>query len=220
MILGQVRLDGTTVYVSCGKGGRFVKELTSKQQAILQFIRDRVADPGRFPSYREIGREFGLRSVATVAQHLRALEDKDCLVRDGRQLLLSESLRPQRGIPVLGSVQAGAPLAAERVYDDELRLEEFSRGELFAVRVQGESMIEAGIMEGDYVLVEPAPSARKGEMVVAYVGEDSSVTVKYYHPLADRIELRPANENFEPIVVVDDPTFRLAGKVVGVVRRI
>ncbi len=197
-----------------------MKELTTKQQAILQFIRDRVADPGRFPSYREIGREFGLRSVATVAQHLRALEEKQCLIREGRQLLLSEGLRPLRGIPVLGSVQAGAPLAAERIHGDELRLEDFSRNPLFSVQVQGESMIEAGILEGDYVLVEPADSARKGDMVVAYLGEDASVTVKYYHPFSDRVELHPANENFEPIVVVDDPTFRLAGKVVGVVRRV
>jgi len=197
-----------------------LKNLTAKQQSILDYIVSQVQNPGRFPSYRDIARDFELRSVATVAQHLNALVEKGFLVREGRHLRLVEDLLKNRGIPVLGAVQAGQPLAAEANYDGAIRLEDFSRRETFAVRVQGDSMIEAGILEGDFVVVEPRETARDGEMVVAHVGEDQSATVKYYHRSAKGVELRPANEAYRPIRVVNDPYFRLAGRVVGVVRRV
>ena len=196
-----------------------MKDLTSKQQAIFDYIVDRVDNPGRFPSYREIGRKFHLRSVATVAQHLKALEEKGFLIREGRQLNVPDGFRPKRGISVLGLVQAGEPLAAEANFDGELRLEDLGN-DTFAVRVKGDSMIEAGIFEGDYVIVEPRETASEGEMVVAVVGEDQSVTVKYFHRSVDGVELRPANESYDPIRVANDPYFRLAGRVVGVLRKI
>jgi repressor LexA len=198
-----------------------VKNLTSKQKSILQYIVDRVEDPGRFPSYREIGAAFRLRSVATVAQHLKALEEKGYLARDGNKLIVPSNLRRERGVAILGPVRAGEPLSAFANFEGHLRLEEFTRGgELFAVRVQGDSMIEEGILEGDFVLVEPSETARSGEMVVAYVGEDQACTVKRYHKADGAIELRPANARYSPIRVQGDPFFRLAGRVVGVVRRV
>lgn len=196
-----------------------MKDLTAKQQAIFDYIVQRVENPGRFPSYREIGRKFHLRSVATVAQHLKALEEKGFLVREGRQLNVPGGFRSRSGVAVLGMVQAGAPLAAEANFNGQLRLEDLGT-DTFAVRVRGDSMIEAGIFEGDYVIVEPKETAREGEMVVACLGEDQSVTVKYFHRTADGVELRPANEAYEPIRVSDDPYFRLAGRVVGVLRKI
>ena len=196
-----------------------MKDLTSKQQAIFDYIVQRVENPGRFPSYREIGRKFHLRSVATVAQHLKALEEKGFLMREGRQLNVPDGLRSRRGVSVLGLVQAGEPLAAEENFDGELRLEDLGT-DTFAVRVKGDSMIEAGIFEGDYVIVEPRETVHDGEMVVAVVGDDQSITVKYFHRTSDGVELRPANESYEPIRVADDPSFRLAGRVVGVLRKL
>lgn len=196
-----------------------MKDLTSKQQAIFEYIVQRVENPGRFPSYREIGRKFNLRSVATVAQHLKALEEKGFLLRHGRQLNVPDGYRSRRGVAILGLVQAGAPLAAEQNFAGELRLEDLGT-DTFAVKVQGDSMIEAGIFEGDFVIVEPRAQAHDGEMVVAVVGEDQSVTVKYFHRTSQGVELRPANEAYEPIRVTDDPHFRLAGRVVGVLRKI
>ncbi len=196
-----------------------MKDLTAKQRAIFEYIRERVENPGRFPSYREIGRRFQLRSVATVAQHLKALEEKGFLIRDGRQLNVPDSYREKKGVAILGMVQAGSPLAAEANYDGELRLEDLG-SETFAVKVQGDSMIEAGIFEDDFVIVEPRETANEGDMVVAVVGEDQSVTVKYFHKSPKGVELRPANEAYEPIRVANDPNFRLAGRVVGVLRKL
>lgn len=197
-----------------------MKNLTAKQKAIFQYIVEKVDDPGRFPSYREIGAAFRLRSVATVAQHLKALEEKGFLKRDGRKLIVSPRLRRDRGIAILGPVRAGEPLAAFANAEGQLRLEDFSRSDLFAVRVKGDSMIDEGILEGDYVLVEPSETARTGDMVVAYLGEDQAVTVKRFHKVDGTVELRPANPRYHTIRVAGDPSFRLAGRVVGVVRRV
>lgn len=198
-----------------------MKELTQRQQEILRFILGRIHDIGRFPSFREIGRKFDLQSVATVAQHLRALEDKGFLRRDGKKLVPAPGLLKDRGIPVLGQVAAGHPIAAVENYDGELRWDDFSQSESFAVRVRGDSMIDEGILEGDYVIVEPSESARSGDLVVAYVDEDYGVTVKRFYRRSDHIELRAANPNYDPILVpVQQQSFRIAGRVVGVIRKV
>ncbi|MEZ4654454.1 MAG: S24 family peptidase [Candidatus Eisenbacteria bacterium] len=117
-------------------------------------------------------------------------------------------------------VRAGEPLSAFANFEGHLVSKTSRGGEPFAVRVQGDSMIEEGILEGDFVLVEPSETARSGEMVVAYVGEDQACTVKRYHKAEGAVELRPANPRYQPIRVQGDPYFRLAGRVVGVVRRV
>ena len=198
-----------------------MRGLTEKQEAILAFIADSIADLGRFPSYRDIAREFGLNSVATVAQHLTALVDKGYLVRDGRKLMPTPGIRRDRGIPIVGRVAAGRPVTAIEHQEGTLGWDDLGRTGTFAVRVVGDSMIGEGILEGDFAVVQPSETARSGDLVVAYLGEDQEATVKRLYRTANRIELRAANPRYRPIKVdLKDPYFRLAGRVVGIVRRV
>jgi repressor LexA len=195
--------------------------LTEKQEEILNFIVDSIADIGRFPSYREIGREFGLNSVATVAQHLQALVDKGFLRKSGRKLMPEPGIRRDRGIPIVGRVAAGRPVSAIEHLEGSLSWDDLGRTGTFAVRVVGDSMIGAGILEGDFAVVQPSDTARSGDLVVAYVGEDQEVTVKKFFRKGNRVELRPANPRYRPILIErKDPYFRLGGRVVGIVRRV
>ncbi len=195
--------------------------LTAKQEAILNYITDSIARYGRFPSYREIGREFGLSSVATVAQHLRALVEKGFLRRQGRKLMPAPGTRRDRGIPIVGRVAAGRPVSAIENIDGHLSWEDLGSSGTFAVRVVGDSMIGEGIMEGDFAVVHPSDTARTGELIVAYLGEDQEVTVKRFYRKPTHIELRAANPKYRTLRVARrDPFFRIAGKVVGIVRRI
>lgn len=197
-----------------------MRELTEKQQAVLDFIVDSIAQRGRFPSFREIGRAFRLRSVATVAQHLDALVEKGYLRRDGRKLLPAPGIRRDLGVPIVGNVAAGRPISAIEHLEGHLSWESIGETGAFAVRVVGDSMVEEGIFEGDYAVVLPADTARNGDLVVAYLGEDQEATVKRFYRHADHVELRPANAQYEPIRVKrGDPWFRLGGRVVGIVRR-
>ena len=197
-----------------------MRGLTEKQEAILSYIADSIADLGRFPSYRDIGREFGLNSVATVAQHLRALVEKGFLIRQGRKLLPTPGIRRDRGIPIVGRVAAGRPVSAIEHYEGTLGWDDLGRTGTFAVRVVGDSMIDEGILPGDFAIVQPGDTARNGDLVVAYLGEDQEVTVKRFHRRAGQVELRPANAKYRPIRIDrKDSFFRLAGRVVGIVRR-
>lgn len=197
-----------------------MKGLTTRQQAILAYILDIIADQGRFPSFREIAREFRLRSVATVAQHLNALVDKGYLQRDGRKLIPAPHIRRDRGVPIVGRVAAGQPIPAIEHLEGHLNWESLGSQDRFAVRVQGDSMIGEGILDGDMVIVQPSETARNGDLVVAYLGEEQEATVKRFYQKSDHVELRPANPEYRPIhVPADDPDFRLAGRVVGMVRR-
>ncbi|MBK8231390.1 MAG: transcriptional repressor LexA [Candidatus Eisenbacteria bacterium] len=198
-----------------------MKKLTEKQQGILEFILQSINENGRFPSYREIGTAFDLNSVATVAQHLDALVQKGCLTREGRKLMPVRGLRHDLGIPVVGRVAAGQPISAIEHVEEHIHWDNFGDSDIFAVRVVGESMIEEGILDGDLVLVKPCETAQNNDLVVAYVGEDQDATVKRFRRFKTRVELHPANPLFRPIVIhLPDGWFRLAGKVVGVVRRV
>jgi repressor LexA len=197
-----------------------MRGITDKQEAILGYILDSIAGRGRFPSFREIGKEFELSSVATVAQHVDALVRKGFLRRDGRRLMPNPELRRDHGIPVLGRVAAGRPISAIEHQEGRLEWETIGDGNTFAVRVVGDSMVEEGILDGDFAVVQPVDDAPSGELVVAYLGEDQEATVKRFHREPDRVELRPANPAYHPIQVESgDPHFRLGGKVVGIVRR-
>jgi repressor LexA len=198
-----------------------VKGMTEKQERILSFIVDSIAQRGRFPSFREIGHAFRLSSVATVAQHLDALVEKGFLIKEGRRLMPAPAVRRDRGIPIVGRVAAGRPVSAIEHLEGHLSWDSLGSIGTFAVRVVGDSMIGEGIMEGDFAVVLPAETARSGELVVAYLGEDQEVTVKRFYKRARVIELRPANPKYQPIRVPSrDPYFRLAGRVVGIVRRV
>jgi len=200
-----------------------MKDLTDRQRQVLDVIVSSIEETGRFPSYREIGRELGLSSVATVSQHIEALVAKGALRREGELLLVNEALRRDRGVPIVGRVAAGAPITAIEHLEGTLDLGRLAgrSGVHYAVRVKGDSMSEAGIRNGDFVVVRMQPAAESGDTVVAYLGEDQEATVKVFYRRRWGYELQPRNADYEVIKVKrGDPYFRLGGKVVAVVRKL
>jgi repressor LexA len=201
-------------------------DLTERQREVLDFISGSINRCGYPPTLREIGSHFGIRSTNGVNDHLRALEKKGYLQRED---LKSRALRPLMAasqtvdVPVLGKVAAGQPLLAVRNYEDTVKVDRFFIGqtrEVFALRVKGESMIEDGIFDGDYVFVRKQLHADPGEVVVAMLGDEA--TVKRYYPEGDSIRFQPANAAMQPIVVRkrDFRSVNLIGVVIGVYRRL
>lgn len=199
--------------------------MTDRQKAILDFITRQIAKRGYPPTLREIGAHFAIRSTNGVNDHLRALEKKGYLQRED---LKSRALRPMVptsemvDVPVLGRVAAGQPLLAVRNYEDSVKIDRFFIGqsrEVFALRVKGESMIDDGIFDGDYVFVRKQLQAAAGEIVVAMIGDEA--TVKRYYPEGDTIRFQPANRAMEPIFVRkrDFRPVSLLGVVIGVYRK-
>jgi repressor LexA len=199
-------------------------ELTGRQQEIWAFLVDYVDRHGYPPTVREIGEAVGLASPSTVHAHLANLERAGLLRRDptkpraleltGREAERSVSM-PK--LPLLGQIAAGGPLLADQNVEDELAVPETLRGD-FLLRVKGDSMIEAGILEGDIVVVRRAQDARNGEIVVALAGDDESAdeaTVKTFYKEKGRIRLQPENSALEPIYAEH---VQILGKVVGVFR--
>ena len=194
--------------------------LTEKQQAILDFIQQYLEEHQYPPSVREIGKQFGIYP-ATVQDHISALTRKGFLQKQrfqSRSISVSESAR-KGGVPVIGTVAAGLPLLAQQNIENVLQLpEEWSRPGAFLLRVKGDSMIGAHILDGDYVLVHPQAIASEGEIVVAIIGEEA--TVKRFHKSERGITLKAENPKFSPIVIPrkDAGHFRIAGRVAGVMR--
>jgi len=199
--------------------------LTERQRDVLDFISDSIRKRGYPPTLREIGSHFGIRSTNGVNDHLRALEKKGFLHRED---LKSRALRPLVTednfveVPVLGKVAAGQPLLAVQNYEDTVKIDRFFIGqsrEVFALRVKGESMIEAGIFDGDYVFIRKQLQASSGEIVVAMIGDEA--TVKRYYPEGDTIRFQPANAAMAPIIVRkrDFRSVNLLGVVIGVYRK-
>ena len=201
-------------------------ELTGRQQEIWSFLVDYVDRHGYPPTVREIGEAVGLASPSTVHAHLANLERAGLLRRDpskpraleltGRE---SEPVATLPKLPLLGQIAAGSPLLAEQNIEDELAVPETLRGD-FLLRVRGDSMIEAGILEGDIVVVRRAQDARNGEIVVALAGDDESAdeaTVKTFYKEKGRIRLQPENSALEPIY---PDHVQVLGKVVGVFREL
>ncbi len=199
--------------------------LTDRQRHVLDFISDSIRKRGYPPTLREIGSHFGIRSTNGVNDHLRALEKKGFLHRED---LKSRALRPLFTseefveVPVLGKVAAGQPLLAVQNYEDTVKIDRFFIGqnrEVFALRVKGDSMIEAGIFDGDYVFIRKQLQASSGEIVVAMIGDEA--TVKRYYPEGDTIRFQPANSAMSPIVVRkrDFRSVSLLGVVIGVYRK-
>jgi repressor LexA len=221
-----------------------------RDQAVLDMIAGSLHEQGRPPTIREIGEAFGIASTNGVRYYLDRLEKAGRIRRDrwtSRGIELSgpkpaaatrpavlaipERPVPDRGasttprnaieIPLLGRVAAGAPILAEENVEDVLIVDgAFVRpGKHFALRVRGDSMKNAGIFDGDVVIVHHDAPLRSGEIAVAIIGEEA--TVKRYFPRRDKVLLIPENEEYEPIEVrPSDPEFRIAGKVVGVFRRL
>lgn len=201
-----------------------LKALTDRQQQIYEFIHDQITERGAPPTLREIGERFGITSTNGVRAALDVLARKGYIVRSpsrSRGIELAEEVRPDvRVVPLVGRVAAGTPLLAVENIEDHLAIDKglLPAGDLFTLRVQGESMRDAGIRDGDFVFVKKQETARPGDMVVALIGDEA--TVKWYRPGRGRVILAPDNPEFEPIeVTAQSPEFQIAGKVVGVLRR-
>ncbi|MCF8566957.1 transcriptional repressor LexA [Alicyclobacillus tolerans] len=203
-----------------------MSKLTRRQQAILEFIRRNVHDKGYPPSVREIGEAVGLASSSTVHGHLERLQAKGYLRKDPTkpraiELLEDEPATPESlhatvMAPVVGKVTAGEPITATETIEDYFPLpKSLTRDyEVFLLKVQGESMIEAGILNGDYVIVRKQNTAKNGEVVVAMT-EDDEATVKRFFREADHFRLQPENSSMEPLRYRE---ITILGKVIGVFR--
>jgi repressor LexA len=210
--------------------------LTKRQAQTLDYIRQSIEERGYPPTLREIGEYMGIRSTNGVNDHLRALERKGYLRREDmksralRVVDVNDRQAPPRStdenimdIRIVGRVAAGLPLLAEENVVDTVRVDRMLvRGgrEVFGLRVTGDSMIEAGILNGDYIFVRKQPTADRGDIVVALIGDEA--TVKYYYPEKDYIRFQPANGQMAPILVraADFKPTMLLGVVVGVYRRL
>ena len=192
--------------------------MNERAREILQFIRAFTRERGYPPTIREIGKAFAISSTNGVRYHLNILEREGRLSRRSR--ISRGTTTPSGSIPLLGRVAAGQPILAEQNFDGSLdpgQLFGDARG-LFALKVSGDSMVDAGIFSGDYVVVKHQEHANPGDMVVALI--DDEATVKYFQPRGDRIELLAANPNFGPIVVEPGTEFRILGIVRGVMRTV
>jgi repressor LexA len=200
-------------------------DLTKRQKEIFDFIRKYAAKTGYPPTVREIGKAVGLTSSSTVHAHLANLEKIGLLRRDPSkpraiELLFEKAkrtVRPGYELPLVGQVAAGEPILAEENIDEYLEIPDVIGGEDgdYILQIRGESMKNAGILEGDYVVVRPSDDADNGEIVVALIGEEATVKRIYREP--EHIRLQPENDEMEPILSTEA---RVLGRVVGVFRKV
>jgi repressor LexA len=200
-------------------------DLTKRQKEIFDFIGRYAAKTGYPPTVREIGKAVGLHSSSTVHAHLANLEKIGMLRRDPSkpraiELLFDKAkktIRPESGLPLVGQVAAGEPILAEENIEEYLEVPDVIGGEDgdYILQVRGESMKEAGIIEGDYVIVRPSDDATDGEIVVALIGEEA--TVKRFFRESDHIRLQPENSSMKPIRTSEA---RVLGRIVGVFRKV
>ncbi len=201
-------------------------DLTKRQKEIFDFIGRYAAKTGYPPTVREIGKAVGLHSSSTVHAHLANLEKIGLLRRDPTKPRAIEVMidRAKKtimpgdgGLPLVGQVAAGEPILAEENIEEYIEIPDVIGGEDgdYVLRVRGESMKEAGIFEGDYVVVRPAEEASNGEIVVALIGDEA--TVKRFFHEDDHVRLQPANKAMKPIRSTDASVL---GRVIGVVRKV
>ena len=195
-------------------------QLTARQHEIFDMIYERIINRGYGPTVREIADQFGIASPNGVVCHLKALEKKGLIIRSPNKSraieLTDEVLESQRGLPLAGTVAAGMTTLA---FEPQDRIDiggMFSGSDEFVLQVSGDSMIEAHIADGDYVVVRKQPTARSGDMVVARTDEGEA-TLKYWYPESGRIRLQPANASMDPIYV---DNAQVVGIVTGVVRTV
>lgn len=208
------------------------KELTTRQEEILEYIKKYSKENKMPPTVREIGNHFDISSTNGVRSILAALIKKGYISRSPRLSRGIEiigandeekELAPSNTIeiPIVGRVAAGTPILAVQNLEGTVTIDRdflACRTDVFALRVKGDSMINAGIFDGDLIFARQQKTADRGEIIVAQV--DNEATVKYYHPNADHVELRPANPSYRPIIVKNDKDFSIAGRVIGVMRKI
>lgn len=199
------------------------KALSEKQKKILEFLKEEIRTKGYPPSVREICNAVGLKSTSTVHGYLERLEKKGFIRRDPTKPRAIEILddtvflskKELVNVPIVGRVTAGQPiLAVENIEDTfPIPVEYLKNSDVFMLSVRGESMINAGILDGDYVIVQKQSTAQNGDMIVALIEDEA--TVKTFYKEKDHIRLQPENPNMEPILVRD---VSILGKVIGVIR--
>lgn len=209
-----------------------MEDLSPRQRDVVDFICSTVAQRGLPPTYREIGDALGIASTNGVADHVKALIKKGYLRKVGgspgglaRGIQLTSKARSVRRsavvpVPLLGAVAAGSPILAEENYEKTLHLDRSlipANSSVFALRIRGESMIEEGIHDGDYVIVRQQETARNGDIVVALLHGDA--TVKFFFKEGDRVRLQPANSTMSAIWIEAGVPTGIQGVVVGVYRR-
>ncbi len=200
-----------------------MEQLTTKQEQILNFIKDVLNTKGYPPSVREICLAVGLKSTSTVHSHLSKLEEKGVIRRDptkpraieicdGSREWLQDHVKP---IPIIGTVTAGTPILATENIEGYYPMPHAMshHGEAYMLRVQGESMINAGILNRDYIIVHQQENADNGDIVVALLGDE--VTVKRFFKEKNRVRLQPENDTMDPIYCLE---VKILGKVVGLFR--
>lgn len=198
--------------------------LTKRQRDILEYIEKMITEYGKSPTIREIGKKFDISSTNGVRAHLDALMKKGYI---RRQSFISRGIELVRDwassvskVPLVGSVPAGNPIDAVENIEGEIAVDTsfLPAGDTFTLRVEGDSMINAGIFDNDLVIVKKQKTADRGDIVVAIIGEEA--TVKRYYPENGRVRLQPENDAYEPIMVDrNSPEFQIAGKVVALMRR-
>ena len=193
--------------------------LTKRQKETLDFIQHFIAEHGYAPSFREIADYFELSSVATVAEHIQTLKHKGYLESEenmARSLQLTPAFDAQSfSVPLLGAIAAGRPIEAIRTAETIDIPRDMMGKNVFALKVRGDSMLDDGILDGDYVIIEKTDEPRNGEIVVALI-EDQSVTLKRYYKEKDRVRLEPRNAAYKPIY--SDKVI-VQGRVKGVIRK-
>ena len=200
-------------------------ELTSRQKNIYEFLSTTIREQGYAPSIPEIGQKFKITSTRGVFDHLKALEKKGYIRRVGKRAIeiinqAGRSALPEaKEIPIVGRVRAGAPILAEENIEGFFPVaNELARGkETFALRVAGDSMIEDGILDSDLVIIRRQDTAENNDIVCALIGNEA--TLKRFYRKGNAITLKPANKNYDPIVV-SKGEFRILGKATGVIRKL
>lgn len=204
------------------------KQLTKRQQTVLEAIRAWIREWGYPPTIRELGKLLGIKSLRGVTTHLDAIAKKGFLKRESRarSISLIDLVAPfERAlrVPVVGRIRAGVPILAQQEVEEHVVVDGSWIGasghaaEHFALKVNGDSMINAGILNGDFVIVRQQPTAEDGNIVVALLGEDA--TVKRFFKDGDRIRLQPEHPTMEPILVTKQQSLTILGKVVAVFRK-
>ena len=207
------------------------ERLTKRQFEVLEFVRETLSAQGYSPTVREIADHFGFASHTSAEKHLVALEKKGLISRQPRLARAIELIEYEgrddaaeggAGIPVIGRVTAGEPILATENIEGMLSLEDVfgEMSEIFALRVSGDSMLNVGIHDGDFVVVRLRDRIASGQIGLAYVGEDCEATIKRIIHTDDGVRLQPENDAYEATLISsDDPYFRIGGMVVGVVKR-
>lgn len=194
-----------------------MEKLSKTQQDVFNYIKSVIDDRGVAPSVREIGTAVGLKSTSSVQYQLDALEEKGYIVRDAnlkRTIRIANSGSTPSYVPLVGTVTAGMPILAEQRIEDYIPVPTKAAGkELFALTIKGDSMINAGIFDGDIVIIEQTPTAENGDIVVALI--ENEATVKRFYKENGHFRLQPENDDYEPIIVNE---LSVLGKVKMLVR--